>query len=88
MNYVPKSYNDLKKEIVQRLKKYHSGKWVSPPVAIGSLYPKAFQALESLIEEKIIDRKFVYVAGCNAPLVRYVDTSWMMQLKIIDGDKE
>jgi hypothetical protein len=80
--------NEIKKEIVMNLKNNHPGKWVSPAVAIKSLDPVAFTALNELIEEKIIDQKHLHLDGQNAPLVRYVDRHVKPTLTLIQGGKQ
>ena len=79
--------NEIKKEIVMNLKHNHPGKWVSPAVAIKSLDPAAFTALDELVEEKIIDHKHVHAEGHSAPLVRYVDRHEKPKLTLIQGGK-
>lgn len=79
------STDDDMKAIVANLRRYHSGKWVNSAVAIGSLEPRAFMLLDELVNDGIIERKYIN----GYPLVRYTDTSWLApKLTTIDGDKK
>lgn len=81
------SQNDLKKEIIQNLRKYHSGKWVAPPIAALGLSPKSFEAVRELIADRVLEEKHVYHNGFNAQLVRYCEPLEKPILKVINGDK-
>lgn len=61
----------LEKRIVDHLKMYHLGKWVSPACATSVVTnnPLVFEALSNLIKRKIIDKKYVN----NLPFVRYIE---------------
>ncbi len=79
--------NELKKEIVLYLKTHHLGKWVTPAIAVQSLDPEAFTALNYLVEVKVIERKEIkYHKGQF--LVRYVDNHIPPTLTLIQGGKE
>lgn len=82
--------DDIKKEIISNLRKYHSGKWVSPVIATRDLLPESFTAIEELVEANILERKYIYHNGFNAAMVRYIDHSWATRasLTVIDGDKQ
>ena len=78
------SANDDMKAIVANLRQYHCGKWVNCAVAVGSLEPRAFMFLDTLVESGVIERKYIN----GLPLVRYTNTSFFKPTIITTGDKQ
>lgn len=84
-----KDPTNIKRDIIQNMRKYHSGKWVNAAVAIGNLQPSAFVCLDELVDEQLVERKYIYHNSRGAALYRYVDRSWERpHLTLISGGKK
>jgi len=82
--------NEIKKQIVMNLKKYHSGKWVNPAVAVLNIpEPTVFAELEELVQLRVLEQKFLHHKGHQQPLVRYIERKYNVpKLTLLRGGKD